>query len=283
MTLKEFLEYNFIDTESFKLNVYHILAAIVILLVARIIVWTIKRIATRYFKTKNIDPGRSYAFLQILKYIIYTIALLLALEAMGISLTLLIGGAAALMVGIGLGLQQTFNDLISGIILLVEGSVEVGDIIEIDGVVGSVTAIGIRTSKVETRDKISIVIPNSKLVVDKAINWSHNAEPTRFQVDIGVAYDSDVELVTNLLLQVAKEHKDVLTHPKPQIQFKDFGNSSLDFSLHFFSKEYLRIVFIRSEIRYQILKLFRENKIEIPYPQQDVWLRNTSSAIENKQ
>jgi small-conductance mechanosensitive channel len=277
MTFKEFLEYNFIDTANFQLNTYHVLAAFFVLIFARILLWIIGRLAVRYLNRKHVDPGRSYAFMQILKYVIYTGAILIAMEAMGISVTLLMGGAAALLVGVGLGLQQTFNDLISGIILLIEGSVEVGDIIEIDGLVGSVTEIGIRTSKVETRDRISIVIPNSKLVVDKAINWSHNAEPTRFQVNVGVAYNSDIDLVTNLLLQAAKEHKEILKTPQPLVQFRDFGNSSLDFSIHFFSTEYLRVVFIRSELRYRILQLFREHGVEIPFPQQDIWFRNAES------
>lgn len=281
MSLKEILEFNFISIGDFNLSLYHLIAALSILLLARLLVTLTGKLIGRYFKKKQVDEGRRYAIFQVLKYIIYTAALLMAMEAMGISLSLLLGGAAALMVGIGLGLQQTFNDLISGIILLIEGSVEVGDILEVDSVVGKVIEIGIRTSKVETRNKISIVIPNSKLVDDKAINWSHNKAPTRFGIDVGVSYVSDVDLVTRLLLQAVNEHNDVLKDPSPRVQFKDFGSSSLDFTVWFFSYHYFPIEFVKSDIRYRITKLFRENDVEIPFPQQDLWLRNPEDLRAN--
>jgi len=277
MTIKEILEYNFIHLGDFKLSLYHIIAAVLVLTAARVIMSLLSRLMDQYFKRRKVDAGRSYALLQFVKYIVYTSALLIAMEVIGVSISVLWGGAAALMVGIGLGLQQTFNDLVSGIILLIEGSVQVGDIMEMDGIVGTVTSIGIRTSKIETRDRISILIPNSKLVGDKAINWSHNEEPTRFQVNVGVAYSSDVELVTSLLLQAANEHKNILKTPPPRVQFKDFGNSSLDFMLHFFSYEYLPVEFTKSDLRYRITQLFRENNVEIPFPQTDLWLRNAKS------
>jgi small-conductance mechanosensitive channel len=274
MTFREILEYSFLNIGNLHLTLFHVISAIFVLAFARILMALISRGMTRYFDRKKLDRGRRYAILQVLKYIVYTSAILLAMESMGISFSLLLGGAAALLVGVGLGLQQTFNDLLSGIILLIEGSVEVGDVIEIDGLVGSVTAIGLRTSKVETRDRVSLVIPNSKLVGDKSINWSHNAEPTRFHINVGVAYSSDVNLVTKLLIQAAQEHNAVLSDPGPRVQFKDFGNSSLDFTLLVFSQEYLSIEFVKSDLRYKIVQLFRENKVEIPFPQQDIWFRN---------
>ena len=259
------------------LHLGQVLWALIILVVARLLIVLISRtILKRFFKKRKVDIGRQYAIITFLKYIIYTIAILWAMQALGIKFSVLLGGAAALLVGIGLGLQQTFNDLVSGIILLSEGTVEVGDIVSVDGIIGTVKSIGFRTSKVETRDEISIIIPNSKLVVDNVVNWSHNEAPTRFQVSIGVAYSSDVELVTNLLLQAAKDHKDVLEKPEPKVMFKDFGASSLNFQLHIFSNEYLRIDFVKSEIRYKIMELFRKHNIEIPFPQQDVWVRNAS-------
>jgi len=281
MTFKEILEYKFLNIGDIHVTLIHVLSAIFVLVVARVFMSLISRGMNRYFKKKGVDTGRQFALVQVTKYVVYTIAILTAIQALGVSISILWGGAAALMVGIGLGLQQTFNDLVSGIILLVEGSVEVDDIIEIDGIIGTVTNIGIRTSKVETRDKISLVIPNSKLVVDKSINWSHNAEPTRFNVKVGVAYSSDVERVTNILLAVAKEHKDILDDPAPRVQFQDFGNSSLDFALYFFSYNYLPIEFIKSDIRYKITKLFREHEVEIPFPQNDLWIRNPEALNRN--
>ena len=274
MTFKEILEYNFISIGGFQLNLTHIIAVLIILTVTRLVVKLITRLIERYFKLRAIDSGRQYAFIQFIKYIVYVGGILMALEAVGITISVLWGGAAALLVGVGLGLQQTFNDLVSGIILLVEGSVDVGDVIEVNGLVGSVTSIGIRTSKIETRDKISLLIPNSKLVGDAATNWSHNRAPTRFALKVGVAYSSDVERVTALLLQAAQDHREVLDTPAPAVQFNDFGNSSLDFTLLFYSYSYMRIEFVKSDLRYRIMSLFRANNIEIPFPQQDIWLRN---------
>ncbi|MEZ4932259.1 MAG: mechanosensitive ion channel [Saprospiraceae bacterium] len=282
-----------LNTELIKfgdntISVYHILMAIMVLIGARLLILFIRRtILNRFFRKRNVDVGRQYTIVTLLKYVIYTMAVLGAMQVLGIQLSVLLGGAAALLVGIGLGLQQTFNDLVSGIILLSEGTVEVGDILSIDGTIGTVSSIGIRTSKVETRDEISIIIPNSKLVVNNVINLSHNKNPTRFQVKVGVAYASDVELVTALLLQAAKSHKDVLKRPEPRVQFKDFGNSSLDFELHFYTNQFLRIEFIKSDIRFKIAELFRKNGVEIPFPQQDVWLRNAvnvnSPSMESKE
>jgi len=276
MTIKEILEFNFINIGDLSLSLYLLITAFIILTLARILIYIVNRLIRQYFKRRNVETGRQFAYTQFTKYIIYTGGLLMAMEALGISLSVVWGGAAALLVGIGLGLQQTFNDLISGFILLIEGTVEVDDVIEVDGIVGKVTSIGIRTSNVESLDRISILIPNSKLVGEKATNWSHNKSYSRFHVNVGVAYSSDVDLVTRLLLQAAKEQEQVMKTPAPSVQFKDFGNSSLDFTLLFFSKDYLTIEFVKSEIRYKTTRLFRENDIEIPFPQQDLWLRNPS-------
>ena len=284
MGLVEILELKIIEIGEYYLNLAMVLSALLVLFGTRLLIMFINRaFLNRFFTKRKVDVGRQYAIQTFLKYIIYTIALLWAMQLIGIHLTVLLGGAAALLVGIGLGLQQTFNDLISGIILLSEGTVDVGDIVQVDGIIGTVKSIGIRTSKVDSRDDISIIIPNSKLVVDNVVNLSHNKNPTRFQVKVGVAYSSDVQLVTSLLLEAAQGHKGVLKKPEPNVQFKDFGNSSLDFELNFFSNEHLRIEKIKSHIRYKIIELFRKNKVEIPFPQQDIWVRNANdfSKIEN--
>jgi len=275
MTLQQILEYNFLNIGDFHLNLFQLIIAGIIISFARVFMWGFNRMLRTYFQSKQVDRGRQYAFLQFVKYIVYTAAILMATEAIGISLSVLWGGAAALLVGIGLGLQQTFNDIVSGLILLIEGTVEVGDIIEVNGVVGTVSSIGIRTSKIESRDRISILIPNSKLVGDNATNWTHNRGAIRFQLPIGVAYSSDIELVTELILQAATEHIHVKKIPAPAVQFVDFGSSSLDFLMLFYSDEFLGIEFVKSELRYRITELFRANKIEIPFPQTDLWVRNS--------
>lgn len=270
---KSLLEHNF-TLGAFQVNILQLIIAFLIITAARILLYVIGRFLHRYFLRNQIDSGRQFAVNQFVKYIIYTASLLMALEAVGIQLSVLWGGAAALLVGIGLGLQQTFNDLVSGIILLIEGSVEVGDIIKVNGLIGKVESINVRTSQIQTRDNVSILVPNSKLVGENAVNWSHLVEPSRFQVRVGVSYNSDVELVTSLLLKAVNEHPKVLEKPAPRVQFIDFGSSSLDFDLHFYSTEYMDIEWIKSDVRYAIIRLFRAQNVEIPFPQQDLWLRN---------
>ena len=164
----------------------------------------------RYYKRSQIDLGSQYAINQLLKYVIYTMALLWAISSLGIEMTVLWVGAAALLVGFGLGLQQTFNDFFSGIVLLFERSVEVGHVLNIGGMIGTVKEIGLRTSLIETRDSITVVVPNSKLVTDNVVNWSHFDEKVRFSISVGVAYGSDTKLVKRFFPKVSKrtaEHK----------------------------------------------------------------------------
>jgi len=244
----------------------------------QLIIWLLNGvILKRYFKSREIDMGRQYTMTRLVLYVGFIIGIVSILQVLGVELSWLIGGSAALLVGIGLGLQQTFNDLISGIIILVEGTVEVGDIVQVNGSVAVVKKIGLRVSQIETRDNSILIIPNSKLVVDMVDNWSHDVKPTRFQIDIGVGYNSDVRLVEKLLLQAANDHSRVSKKPKPRVQFRDFGNSSLDFTLHFHSTERMSVEFIKSDIRFNIIHLLRENQVEIPFPQQDLWLRNAEA------
>ncbi len=279
-SLTEILEYNFLSLGGYNLNLLKVIIVIIIYFIIRLLLWISLKVINRFFKKKDLDSGRQYAVTQFVKYIIYTAGVLIILESLGVQLSILWAGSAALLVGVGLGLQQTFNDLISGIILLVEGSVEVGDILEIETMVGRVTKIGLRTSTVETRDDIVVVLPNSKLVTDSVINWNHNHTPTRFKINVGVSYYSDVDLVTKLIIEAVNGHAKILTSPKPQVQFADFGNSSLDFTLYFFSHEFFRIEVIKSDLRYAIFRIFKKNNIEIPFPQRDLWLRNPEAFQE---
>jgi small-conductance mechanosensitive channel len=155
--------------------------------------------------------------------------------------------------------------------ILIEGTLKVNDIVEIeDGVVGKVREIGLRTSKIRTRDNTLLIIPNSRFVNDNVINWSHNDRKTRFKIDIGVAYGSDVEKVTEILLKCAAEEKKVTQRPEPFVRFNDFGDSSLDFQLYFWTTENFAVENIKSNIRYKIDKYFRESGVQIPFPQRDV-------------
>lgn len=279
MNIKELLELH-INIGSFKLTLAHLFLSLIILMTAKLLIWFMKRVVLdRYFLTRQVDKGRQIALKQFLSYIIWVLAVFAILELFGIS-SMIWASSAALLVGIGLGLQDSFKDLVSGIIILVEGTVEVGDILEVDGIVARVVKIGLRTSKLETRDRVSILMPNSMLVVNKVTNWTHDEQPTRFNIVVGVAYSSDVHLVKQLLIQAAESHSQVLTDPAPTVQFKNFGDSSLDFHLLFYSREFFSIDNVKSDIRFSIEQLFKDNHIEIPFPQRDVWIRNPDSLKE---
>lgn len=270
---------DFGETEKLgKINVdlkpSNIVTAILIFFIARLVIWMATEIfLANYYRRKNVDIGSRYAANQLLKYFVFTIALLSIIESLGINLTVVWGGAAALLVGVGLGLQQTFNDLTCGFILLFERTVEVDDVVEFDNMIGVVKKIGVRTSLIETREDITVIVPNSKLVGDYVINWSHYRARSRFKLEIGVAYGTDVDLVKQLLLKITETHDKVMQRPKPFVRFASFGDSALNFELHFWSKELKRIEDVKSDLRFEIYKTFEMNEISIPFPQRDVWIK----------
>lgn len=275
MTLREFLEFDLIETEKFDITVYEVILILIILIATIFLLRVIKRVFRNRETKKVFDPGRSHAILQIIRYILWILAILFSLRVLDIKLTLFLAGSAALLVGLGLGLQQIFQDVMSGVAILFEGSLKVGDIVELQGeIIGRVIEIGIRTSKIETRDNIVMVVPNSKFVTDVVINWSHIEKKTRFHIDVGVSYGSDVKLVTEVLLKCAEDHLKISKSPAPFVRFKDFGNSSLDFQLYFWSTETFQVENIKSDIRYEIDAAFRKNQITIPFPQRDVHIKS---------
>jgi small-conductance mechanosensitive channel len=210
----------------------------------------------------------------IFKYIIWVIAIVLMLEASGMRISIILASAAALLVGIGLGLQQLFNDLASGIVMLIEQNVKIHDIVEIEGhgekMVGEVVHTGLRTSKVRTRDNIIVDIPNSMIVHNKVINWSQMEKKTRFHINIGVAYGSDVQLVKKVLMECANKHGDIAREPAPRVRFEDFGDSSLDFRVFFWTSNTFPVEFTKSDLRFEIYEALDRNGIKIPFPQRDV-------------
>jgi small-conductance mechanosensitive channel len=278
-TIKNFLELEVVHIGEYKLQVYTLITILGIYLITKLILFLIKK---TIFSRKNnkLDVGASYALLQIIKYIVWVIAIALILETLGVKLTVLIAGSAALLVGVGLGLQQTFNDILSGIILLSEKSIKIEDVIEMDGDIVKIQSIGLRTSKALNTDDVSIIIPNSLITTNKVINWSHQAMKARFRIDVGVAYGSDIDLVIKALEESAFEHSDVSDREATEARLVNFGNSSLDFQVLFFSENIFRISKVKSDIRRSISQKFTENKIAIPFPQMDLHFK--SNFQENK-
>lgn len=279
-TFKEFLEFEFFHIGEYSIKVYDILVALIIVALTRVILWGIKKGLSRQQKSKRLDEGNSYAIYQIIKYVVWIIAIVLILDTIGVKITVLLAGSAALLVGVGLGLQQTFNDIISGIILLSERSIKVGDLLEVDGDIVKIQNIGLRTSTGLNRDEISIIIPNSLITTSKVINWSHQSKKARFRIDVGVAYGSDVDKVITILEESADEHPDVSDSSLIEARLMDFGNSSLDFSILFYSKSIFRIHKVKSDIRRTINKRFIEEGITIPFPQMDVHMKSEGKSTK---
>ncbi|MFK7947714.1 MAG: mechanosensitive ion channel family protein [Saprospiraceae bacterium] len=252
----------------------NIINSFIVFFIFRIIVWTIIHLLGAYYRREKMDKGSQYAINRLIKYFIYTIMILTIIETLGFQLTVLWGAAGALLVGFGLGLQQTFNDLFSGVLIMVEGTVHVGDMVRVKGEIGKVTKIGIRASEVKMRDDVELIVPNSHLVMDGLENWNHSDQKARFFVTVGVAYGSDTQLIKKILLDIAAKQSKIIDYPEPFVRFVDFGSSSLDFQLHFWTFDVFVVPDIQSDLRFEIDKAFREHQVEIPFPQRDLWVRN---------
>ncbi len=271
--INKILEFELISVGQYKLKIISLLGVLLIALITKVILLLIKKSLFRKSKLKGFDEGNSYALYQIIKYVLWVVAFGFMLETIGVKVTILIAGSAALLVGIGLGLQQTFNDVLSGIILLSERTIKIEDILEIDGEIVKMQEIGLRTSKGLTTDDISIIIPNSLITTNKVINWSHQTKKTRFRIDVGVSYGSDVELVIKILEESAFEHPDNTKKELTEARLVNFGNSSLDFQILFYSNNIFSSNRVKSDIRRTINRKFIQNNITIPFPQIDVHLK----------
>ena len=229
----------------------------------------------------HIDPGLRYTICRLIRYCVITIGVLVTLKAAFlVDLTSLAVIFTALSVGIGFGLQYLAADIASGFILLFERPIRVGDRITIGEDEGDVESINLRTTIVSTNDRIAIIIPNSKLVGQRVINWSYADPRARIAIPIGVADDSDVDHVTRTLIEAAQGVEFVLKDPPPRVQFMKFGDYTLDFRLLVWTNQPRRHPQIRSDINYRIYRLFNERKIRIPHPTQDLLLKTVSLPKE---
>jgi len=273
-TITDFFNFEIFNFNNYTLSIFDLSNLIVIVIITKLVLWLISKALFNKKKLHKLDEGSAFALFQIIKYLIWIIAITLILEALGIKVTILLAGSAALLVGVGLGLQQTFNDMLSGIILLFEHSVKVGDILEIDGDRVIIQEIGLRTSKGMNVRQIVVIIPNSLITTNKVINWSHQTQKTLFKIDIGVAYGSDVDLVIQTLEESAAEHLEFLECEFKEVRFVNFGKSSMDFQLFFYSKNIFSIEKVKSDIRKIICRKFNEHKITIPFPQMDLHIKS---------
>ncbi|MBN2482809.1 MAG: mechanosensitive ion channel [Candidatus Omnitrophica bacterium] len=232
-------------------------------------------IAIRLKKSLHFSDAMTYAFQRIAHYTVIVLGLILATQFIGINLGSLTVMFGFLGVGIGFGLQNLTSNFISGLILLIERPVGVGDFISIEDKVGIVSNVNMRATVINTLDNVSIIVPNAKFIENQVTNWAYGDTRVRIHCPVGVAYGSDIPKVKETLLAVARNHPDVLDTPAPDVWFLRFGNSSLDFDLLIWTEKPEKQYLLRSQINYAIDESFRREKITVPFPQQDVHVQLT--------
>lgn len=228
----------------------------------------------------NADAGVRYAIGSIVRYCVIVLGLLVILAKLGIPMDVVTIVAGSLGVGIGFGLQQVTSNFVSGLILLVERPIKVGDRIEVGGVNGEVVKIAPRATTIVTNDNIAMIVPNSSFITSTVVNWSYSDRNVRFKVPVGVSYASDPERVREVLLRVARENTGILNEPASDVLFDGFGDSSMNFTLRVWTNEYTdRPNILRSDLYFAICRAFRESGIEIPFPQRDLHIRSGDEAL----
>ena len=266
--VNSFLHFHVDLNQDISISVLDVIILVSVIFIASLVLKTFYRLVTK--RLPNEDKDKFGVVFGYFRWLIYLVILLTTMHSVGISVTAVFAASAALLIGIGLALQTLFQDIISGVFILVDQSVHVGDIIEIDGKVGRVIEIKLRTTRAVTIDNKVLVIPNHLYLTNSLYNWTQNGTLTRESVSVGVAYGSDVQLVKKLLLQAANENNNVVKLPEPTVFFNDFGDSALDFKLVFTINDSFQAGIHKSDVRFKIDELFRANQIAIPFPQRDI-------------
>ena len=242
----------------------------------------LQRLLIRRFLSKTrLQPSLQYGLSRIIGYTLIAIGFYVAFQSVGFDLSSLAIVAASLGVGVGFGLQNIINNFVSGIIILAERPISIGDRIEVAGVAGRVTKIQLRSTTVVTNDNITMIVPNADFISNTVTNWSHGDPKVRIRVPVGVAYGSDLKLLQRLLLEAAEEHPKALRDPLPVVLFTEFGDSSLNFELGVWTQEMTATpIHFTSQMNFIIEQKLRENDIEIPFPQRDLHVRSGLPATQ---
>jgi small-conductance mechanosensitive channel len=238
----------------------------------------VKRIFPRY----KMDRGTAESIATIIRYVIVIIGLMIIMRTSGIDISSLGILFGAIGIGIGFGLQSISNNFISGIIILFERPVKVGDRIEVEGVAGNIVKISGRATTIITNDNIAIIVPNSELINSKVTNWSLNDHMVRFNFPVFVSYKEDPQRIKEILLEVAGECGEVLKDPLPDVLFEEFADNSLIFNLRVWATEYSdKPKVLKSILYYEIFEKFKQHNIEIPYPQRDLHIISGEEKLKN--
>jgi small-conductance mechanosensitive channel len=245
--------------------------------------WIRKLIINKILSRYRLDIGTRKSIGTMVKYFLILAGIFSILQTNGLDLSAFGILAGAVGVGIGFGLQNITNNFISGLIILFEQPIKEGDRIEVGDVSGDVIKISARSTMIVTNDNISIIVPNSQFIDSQVINWSHNDRNIRFNFPVGVSYKEDPQKIKKILLEVAKNNSGVLNLPEPDVLFDEFGDSSLNFSLRVWTSEYInRPKVLKSQLYYEIFRKFKEEGVEIPFPQRDLNLGSGFEKLINK-
>ncbi len=234
----------------------------------------------------NVDIGVRQAISSITRYVIVVVGFIIILQTTGIDLSFVTILAGALGVGIGFGLQSITNNFVSGIVILLERPIKVGDRIEVtnpagETINGDVINISSRASTILTNDNIAIIVPNSNLITSTVINWSYNDRRVRFNIEVPVHYKEDPKKVKKVLMEVAKENDGILSSPSADVLIEKFGDSEIVYNLRLWTTRYIQKPgVLKSQIYYAIIEKFKENNIEIPFPQRDLHLRSGFAKVD---
>jgi len=265
------------NVTAWRIMYFILLLILLIFISKKIKKWLVHTVLAK----SNLDLGTRTAIGTITRYSIILIGLMVILQSVGIDLSTLTVLAGALGVGIGFGLQNVTNNFVSGIIILFERPIKVGDRIEVGNISGDVVRISMRATTVLTNDNISVIVPNSEFISSQVINWSHNDRNVRFNISVGVSYKEDPQKVKKLLLSVADDNIAVLKDPSPDVIFDEFGDSSLNFFLRVWTTTLIQTPqVLKSQLYFEIFKRFRETGIEIPFPQRDLHIKNEELNIK---
>ena len=264
---------------SQQITVGLVILAIAALGVSYLASWMLQTLLTEnVLARRNVDIGVSLSVTRLLHYALVSLGFVVALVVLGVDLTKMTLLASALGVGIGFGLQTIVNNFVCGLILLFERPLRVGDTIELDGQWVKITKIGLRSTMVRTRDQADVIVPNTDLIANQVTNWTLVDRHTRRIIPVGVAYGSDVALVMQTLKECALAHPGVMKSPEPQILFRSFGDSSLNFELRAWVADVDNRLQVESDLHQEIDRRFRQAGIEIPFPQRDLHVRSVEST-----
>ena len=256
------------------------LALLLFFLVLGLVRWMQRGLANRVLPETRLDPGVQHSVTAGFGYLGFGLAVMIAISAVGIDLSNLALIAGALSVGIGFGLQNVVNNFVSGLILLIERPIKVGDWVIVGDKEGTVRHIRVRATEIETFQRASVIIPNSEILSTALVNWTHADRTGRIEIPVGVAYGSDTEKVREILLELARQNPHISRWPTPFVRFKDFGDSALIFELRCYLHDIGQIITVSSDLRFAIDRAFRENNIEIPFPQRDLHFKNARDLAD---